>query len=155
MKNDSTQADICRIVRATMPLWEHLPQPMQDEMRIAIENYLSGVFDAGAGFYFFEVGNLWPQVQAALDNIKFDRCRCRIFREWTDMLGPLEGNEKRWSRFFIEVVGYAILREDEPDFSDDAELQELWEKTNVRKYDAITDKEGWVKVWKRKRRTEK
>ena len=94
MKNDSTQADICRIVRATMPLWEHLPQPMQDEMRIAIENYLSGVFDAGAGFYFFEVGNLWPQVQAALDNIKFDRCRCRIFREWTDMLGPLEGNEK-------------------------------------------------------------
>lgn len=154
MSSRNTQAAIDRALRLTEHLWAHLPQRMQDEMRIAIENYIAGDFSEDAGFYFAEVGTLWPQVQEVIDNARNSsrQPRCRIFREWYEMLEPLHEREpQKWLRFVDAAYNY-VYRLNEPDFSDDAELSALWDRTNARAYDAATDKPGWLKVWKRKRR---
>ena len=78
--------------------------------------------------------------------------RCRIFREWYEMLMPLHEMEpKKWLRFYEATLNY-VYRLVTPDFSDDAELQDLWDQSNIRPYDSRNDKPGWVKVYKRKRR---
>ena len=75
----------------------------------------------------------------------------RIYREWHDMIWHLKADDKWW-RFFNGCIRYTLGMSDKPDFSDDAELQELWERTNARPCDPQTGKDGWLKVWKRKRR---
>ena len=81
-----------------------------------------------------------------------DEPRVNISREWIELIKPLEREEgkERWGRFYMSVVGYALGKEQEPDFSDDPELQALWQKTNCRPFDKVTFKPGWLKVWKRK-----
>lgn len=151
----NTHTAIDRALRLTEHLWTHLPQRMQDEMRLSIENYLSGQFEDATRFYFAEVGTLWPQVQAFIDNTRAHNKgpRCHISLGWIELLKPLvDTDPAKWARFFNAVTGYAVCMEGRPDFSDDAELAALWERTNVRPYDATTDKPGWIKVWKRKRR---
>lgn len=153
----NTQAAIDRALRLTEHLWAHLPQPMQDEMRIAIENFIAGDFSEDAGFYFEEVGTLWPQVQAVIDSTRAHNKgpRCHISLGWIELLKPLASTDTaKWARFFNAVTGYAVCMEGRPDFSDDAELAALWDRTNARPYDAATDKPGWIKVWKRKRRVQ-
>ncbi len=154
LEGHQAQASIDRALRQTGHLWAHLPQRIQDEMRIAIENYLSGQFEDAAGFYFAEVADIWPQVQAVIDSTRTSTKgpRCRIFRDWYELLEPLHEREpQKWLRFVDATYNY-VYRLNEPDFSDDAELSSLWDRTNARAYDAATDKPGWIKVWKRKRR---
>lgn len=77
-----------------------------------------------------------------------------IHREWYELTKPLtEKDEKRWWRFFEGIITYALGESDRPDFSDDAELQDLWEKTNVRQCDFTKGKMGKLSV--RKRRSSK
>lgn len=78
--------------------------------------------------------------------------RCRIFREWYEMLEPLHKREPhQWLRFYEATLNY-VYRLIPPDFSDDTELQELWNRSNIRPYDSRNDNPGWIKVYKRKRR---
>ena len=66
--------------------------------------------------------------------------RCRIFREWYEMLMPLHEMEpKKWLRFYEATLNY-VYRLVTPDFSDDAELQDLWDQSNIRPYDSRNDK---------------
>jgi len=67
LEGHQAQASIDRALRQTGHLWTHLPQRMQDEMRIAIENYISGGFKDAGGFYFQEVGEMWPEIQAIIE----------------------------------------------------------------------------------------
>lgn len=77
----------------------------------------------------------------------------RIYREWHDMTKPLINTQpKKGQRFVMDCIRYTLGMADKPDFSDDAELQELWERTNAKPCDLATGKDGWLKVWKRKRR---
>ena len=77
----------------------------------------------------------------------------RIYREWYELAKPLmERDLHKWGDFFEAVIAYGLGRKSKPDFSYDAELQELWEKTNLRPCDPSAGKDGWLKVWKRKRR---
>ena len=80
--------------------------------------------------------------------------RVRVFRTWYEATMPLrERDGKKWLQFYDAVMGHALDGSTPPAF-EDAELAELWERTNIRPYDATTDKPGWVKVWARKRRAE-
>lgn len=80
-----------------------------------------------------------------------DEPRVKIWREWIDLFSYLKKESpERWLRFFQSVTGYAVGEEDKPDFSDDKELQSLWERTNCRPFDKTTLKPGWLKIWKRK-----
>lgn len=75
--------------------------------------------------------------------------RCRIYREWHEMLKPLhERDSAKWHRFFEATLNF-VYHLIEPDFSDDEELVELWRSTNVRPYDSKSDKPGWIRVWKK------
>ena len=75
----------------------------------------------------------------------------RIYREWYELTKPLMDRDgDKWWRLFDGVMAYALGRNTQPDFSDDAELQELFEKTNLRPCDYSAGKEGWLKVRKRK-----
>lgn len=77
----------------------------------------------------------------------------RIYREWYEMTKPLINSQpKKGQRFVMVCIRYALGMGDMPDFSDDAELQELWERTNARPCNQEAGKEGWLKVWKRRRR---
>ncbi len=77
--------------------------------------------------------------------------RCRIYREWYEMLEPLrKRDEKKWWVFNKAVLEYVYYL-NEPDFSDDTELQDLWNRTSVRPYDSGKDKPGWIKVQKKRR----
>ena len=78
--------------------------------------------------------------------------RVRIFRSWYEMLEPLHEREPQQWLHFVDAVYNYVYRLKEPDFSDDAELQELWNNTNARPYDSANDKPGWIKVWKKGRR---
>lgn len=83
--------------------------------------------------------------------IKKGEPRCRVFREWTDMLEPLhERAPEKWQRFTNAVFNY-VYRAIVPDFSGEQELQELWKLTNVKPYDPVNDKPGYVKIWKKRR----
>lgn len=76
----------------------------------------------------------------------------RIYREWHEMIKPLtDAQPKKGLRFFTDCIKYTLGITDVPDFSDDPELQELWERTNARPCNQEAGKEGWLKVWKRKR----
>lgn len=76
--------------------------------------------------------------------------RCRIFREWYEMLEPLHKREpQQWLRFYEAALNY-VYHLTEPDFSDAPELQKLWSQTNARPYDVINDKPGWIRIWKRR-----
>lgn len=78
----------------------------------------------------------------------------RIYREWYELTKPLMKRDlHKWGDFFEAVIAYGLGRKDKPDFSYDAELQELWNKTNLKPCDLSAGKDGWLKVWKRKRRT--
>lgn len=80
-----------------------------------------------------------------------DEPRVIISREWTELIAYLEKDQPdRWLRIFQGAVGYALGEHGKPDFSDDSELQALWEKTNCRPFDKNTLKQGWLRVWKRK-----
>lgn len=75
----------------------------------------------------------------------------RIYREWYELTKPLmERDGEKWWRLFDGIMAYGLGYAGEPDFSDDAELQELYEKTNLRPCDYSSRKEGWLKVWKRR-----
>ena len=77
----------------------------------------------------------------------------RIYREWYELTKPLmERDLHKWGDLFEAVIAYGLGRKGKPDFSYDAELQELWEKTNLKPCDLSACKDGWLKVWKRKRR---
>ena len=77
--------------------------------------------------------------------------RCRIFRDWHEMLKPLhERAPQKWLRFFNATMEY-VYHEIVPDFSDDDELAALWQRTNARPYDSVNDKPGWIRTWKRRR----
>lgn len=77
----------------------------------------------------------------------------RIYREWHEMTKPLiDTQPKKGHRFVMDCIRYTLGMSDKPDFSDDAELQELWERTNARPCNQEAGREGWLKVWKRKRR---
>lgn len=77
----------------------------------------------------------------------------RIYREWYAMIKPLTDTQpKKGLRFFEDCIKYTLGVTGAPDFSDDAELQELWEMTNAKPCDQEAGKEGWLKVWKRRRR---
>lgn len=77
----------------------------------------------------------------------------RIYREWSEMIKPLTDTQpQKGLRFLGDCVKYTLGVTGVPDFSDDAELQELWEMTNAKPCDLATGKDGWLKVWKRKRR---
>lgn len=77
----------------------------------------------------------------------------RVHREWYELTKPLMDRDgEKWWRLFDGIMAYALGQAEKPDFSDDAELQELWEKTNLRPCDPSGGKDGWLKVWKRKRR---
>lgn len=77
----------------------------------------------------------------------------RIYREWYEMIKPLtDAQPKKGLRFFTDCIKYTLGITDVPDFSDDPELQELWERTNARPCDNLNNKDGWIKVWERKRR---
>ena len=80
----------------------------------------------------------------------------RIYREGYELTKPLmERDGDKWWRLFDGVMAYALGRNTQPDFSDDAELQELFEKTNLRPCDYSAGKEGSLKVWKRTRRIQR
>lgn len=68
------------------------------------------------------------------------------------MLESLHEREpEKWLRFTDSVLNY-VYRHIEPDFSDDEELLSLWERTNARPYDAATDKQGKITVWRRRKK---
>lgn len=67
LEGHQAQASIERALHQTEHLWAHLPQRMQDEMRIAIENYISRDFKDAGGFYFQEVSEMWPEIQAIIE----------------------------------------------------------------------------------------
>ena len=75
--------------------------------------------------------------------------RVRIFRDWVELVESIEDIEKRG--LFIKAVMEYAFENKQPNFID-KKLIELWERTNVRRYDEATNKEGWIKVWKRKRK---
>lgn len=75
----------------------------------------------------------------------------RIHREWYELTKPLmDRDESKWGKFFLDVIAYALGETERPSFVHDAELQDLWEKTNVKPCDLITGKKGKLTVWKRK-----
>lgn len=75
----------------------------------------------------------------------------RIYDEWYEMIEPVLAT-KKGTRFIGDCIRYTMGITGAPDFSDDAELQELWEMTNAKPCDPATGKDGWLKVWKRRRR---
>lgn len=80
----------------------------------------------------------------------------RIYREWYELTKPLMDRDlHKWGDFFGAVIAYGLGHKDKPDFSYDAELQELWNKTNLKPCDLSAGKDGWLKVWKRKRRIQR
>ena len=73
----------------------------------------------------------------------------RIYAEWWEMTKSLrDSNPQKWLRLFSDVTGYGLGYKNKPDYSKDAELQELWERTNIKPRNT---KEGWIKVWKRRK----
>lgn len=72
--------------------------------------------------------------------------RCDVATAWSDMVAPLlKRSPLKWKRFLDGVHSY-VYKNIQPDFTDDAELTRLWQRTNACPYDAVADTPGRIRI---------
>ena len=77
----------------------------------------------------------------------YSQPRVRVFCTWYEATISLrERDGRKWLQFYDAVMGYALGCLNAPAF-DDAELEDLWQRTMVKQY--TPGKIGYIKLVKR------